>query len=621
MSLKCSYEASVEISSLKLDILKTLITYLEKPEPKHFYEEILSKNDQVMAEAAIEINEDDNSSGSEEKFTIHSDHRPLQTIFHSHKGISILATAEYNVDYSIHYKEGKDIASVDALSRFPLLEAEQETAAELHYFLTIHDDPILPTNSKVRVKFKAETAGKSAKSYKELERKYKVDHKTVKKYLESMGITRKVKKTAPSFMTDIGPYTYIVESGDKSQLVHIDNLKQNITTNDVLRNRTIGATDGFKEQDLPVNLETDMDIIQSSTSSATVLLSDIHESLRDIPNLNKPRCPGLQRSKRSIDSSQIRLRYFIVDYPKHQCLVYGLFVVIISRMERGIATPQKLCKIIIQEYAKRKSMRKHSSKFENSKIHSCRCHKEIWRKRQYWYCGKSPERPKLATVRMQRQLVKICKSGQLNTLRKITAQCNQEINKNFSRECCRTWIHKSGLRFYTTKEKPWTFEEWQNIIFRDESKFDISIGATRKRVIRTKNKAFHKDCPKRTVKFPQGIMIWGCIEKLNFDREFIFQQDGASCHTAKTTRQWFQNHNIQILDWPSSSPGLNVTEALWHKMKRCLRNAHRRTLPNLKTKLEEIWSSTTQLDCESLVSSMLARIKAVIKAKGDVTPY
>ncbi|KAF2890202.1 hypothetical protein ILUMI_15971 [Ignelater luminosus] len=38
----------------------------KKPEHKHFYEEIFSKNDQVKAEATIEVNEDDNSSGCEE---------------------------------------------------------------------------------------------------------------------------------------------------------------------------------------------------------------------------------------------------------------------------------------------------------------------------------------------------------------------------------------------------------------------------------------------------------------------------------------------------------------------------------------------------------------------------
>lgn len=101
----------------------------------------------------------------------------------------------------------------------------------------------------------------------------------------------------------------------------------------------------------------------------------------------------------------------------------------------------------------------------------------------------------------------------------------------------------------------------------------------RKRVIREKTEAFHKDCLKRTVKFPQGIMVWGCISakglgtlhfikgtvnaakyqdvlehsllpsaaKLHPSGDFIFQQDGASCHTAKSTKKWMGEHDIKVI--------------------------------------------------------------------------
>lgn len=199
----------------------------------------------------------------------------------------------------------------------------------------------------------------------------------------------------------------------------------------------------------------------------------------------------------------------------------------------------------------------------------------------------------------------------------------------------------------------WTQEQWNSVIFSDESKFDVCVGDNRKRVIRTKKEAFHKDCLKRTVKFASGVMIWGCmsakgvgemqfingtvnaakyqeilennllrsIQKLCPTEAFIFQQDGASCHTAKTTRNWFENHNIEVMDWPSSSPDLNVIETLWHKMKQKLRNNPQRTQEGLKSKIREVYDSVSPEECQALVNSMPKRILAVIKAKGDVTSY
>lgn len=194
---------------------------------------------------------------------------------------------------------------------------------------------------------------------------------------------------------------------------------------------------------------------------------------------------------------------------------------------------------------------------------------------------------------------------------------------------------------------------WNKIIFSDESKFDISVGDCRKRIIRDKNEAFHSSCLKRTVKFAQGVMVWGCmsangvgklefitgnvnaekyqqilensllpsIETLHPDGNFIFQQDGASSHTAKSTIRWIDHHNMSLLKWPSSSPDLNVIETLWHNMKRHLRDHPQRTLPDLKKKIQQIWDAYTPAYCRSLLSSMPARVKAVIKRKGDVTSY
>lgn len=148
-------------------------------------------------------------------------------------------------------------------------------------------------------------------------------------------------------------------------------------------------------------------------------------------------------------------------------------------------------------------------------------------------------------------------------------------------------------------------------------------------------------------------MVWGCMSarglgKLNFidgtvnaqkyqhiletsllpsaqelfpNEDYLFQQDGASCHSAKSTKNWFGNNNIKVLSHPASSPDLNVIETVWHKMKQYLRNHPQRTIFDLRTKLQEIWDNFSPQMCQSLVNTMPLRVQAVVKAKGDVTPY
>ncbi len=49
-------------------------------------------------------------------------------------------------------------------------------------------------------------------------------------------------------------------------------------------------------------------------------------------------------------------------------------------------------------------------------------------------------------------------------------------------------------------------------------------------------------------------------DQLFKDADFIFQQDLASAHTAKSTKSWLNDHGIGVLDWPANSPDLNQEE-------------------------------------------------------------
>ncbi len=157
---------------------------------------------------------------------------------------------------------------------------------------------------------------------------------------------------------------------------------------------------------------------------------------------------------------------------------------------------------------------------------------------------------------------------------------------------------------WAKEKKNWTVAQWSKVLFSDESKFCISFGNQGPRVWRKGGEAHSPSCTKSSVKFPQSVMIWGamsssgvgplCFLKTNVtapvyqeilehfmlpsadqlfkDADFIFQQDLAPAHTAKSTKSWLNDHGVGVLDWPANSPDLNPIENLWGIVKRKMRN-------------------------------------------------
>ncbi len=143
---------------------------------------------------------------------------------------------------------------------------------------------------------------------------------------------------------------------------------------------------------------------------------------------------------------------------------------------------------------------------------------------------------------------------------------------------------------WAKEKKNWTVVKWSKVFFSDERTFCISFGNQGPRVCRKGGEAHSKSCLKSSVKVPQSVMIWGaissagvgplCFLKTNVttpvyqeileqfmlpsadqhfkDADFIFQQDLAPAHTAKSTKCWLNNHGVGLLDWAAHSPDLSM---------------------------------------------------------------
>ncbi len=176
---------------------------------------------------------------------------------------------------------------------------------------------------------------------------------------------------------------------------------------------------------------------------------------------------------------------------------------------------------------------------------------------------------------------------------------------------------------WTKEKKNWTVAQWSKVLFSDESKFRISFGNQGPRVWRKGGEAHSPSCLKSSVKFPQSVMIWvqchllvlvHCVFlKTNFtasvyqeivehfmlpsadqlfkDADFIFQQDLAPAHTAKSTKSWLNDHGVVVLEWPENSPDLNPRENLWGIVKRKMRNKRPKNADELKATVKETWAS------------------------------
>ena len=208
--------------------------------------------------------------------------------------------------------------------------------------------------------------------------------------------------------------------------------------------------------------------------------------------------------------------------------------------------------------------------------------------------------------------------------------------------------HKRLRLEWCLRHQHWKNEDWNRVVFSDES--SLVFRPHRQKVLMRRG----SERPVvATDKFPSKLMIWGgisargatpvatiagTVDSLAYQRilegyllrtmstlypedVWILQQDNAPCHTSASTRRFFQENGIEVMDWPPNSPDLNPIENLWGIIKKDFAPEERTTVSEWRERVVGVWERISQERYLSLIESMPRRIAACIAAHGGHTKY
>ena len=283
-------------------------------------------------------------------------------------------------------------------------------------------------------------------------------------------------------------------------------------------------------------------------------------------------------------------------------------------------------------------------------------------------------RPKKTTVRQDRLLVRASLADRRLTSSELRAKLDRDHNVSVSASTVRSRLLKAGLRGCVAAKKPllrpanvkarlefarthrnWTVEQWDEVLWSDESCFQLFCGAKRAFVRRRVGERFSPQCVVPTVKHGGGsLMVWGCMSGLGVGQLYrcegtmrqdqylkvlrihmlpsvrtlygeehscIFQHDNAPCHKARRVTAFLGRSGVEVMHWPAQSPDLNPIEHLWEVLFRKVQNSKPSNLDALWQLLSAAWQDIQAEVIQNLVHSMPRRCAAVIAAKGRHTKY
>lgn len=280
-------------------------------------------------------------------------------------------------------------------------------------------------------------------------------------------------------------------------------------------------------------------------------------------------------------------------------------------------------------------------------------------------------RPKKTNRRQDMMIKRISLSDRKLTAPKITSIYNSSNDVPIGVSTVKNRLKKAGLNGRVAAKKPllrivnkrkrllwaqehknWTVEMWTNVLWTDETKFEIFGSKRRVFVRRFVGERFSKDCLVSTVKHGGGsLMIWGCfgggrvgrIHRIHgimnkemyrdilenvavpsgeqlFKSEYTFMHDNDPKHASKLCKGYLddlQNSGVlKVMNWPAQSPDLNPIELLWEEMDRNVREKQPTSINSLWNIVQECWNNILPVTLEKLIKRMPRLCAAVIKNRG-----
>ncbi|GBM33957.1 Transposable element Tcb1 transposase [Araneus ventricosus] len=197
-------------------------------------------------------------------------------------------------------------------------------------------------------------------------------------------------------------------------------------------------------------------------------------------------------------------------------------------------------------------------------------------------------------------------------------------------------------------------EFWKNVIFVDESKYNIFGSDGKQKVWHTPNIALHIKNLRPTVKYGgANQLVWDCMassgvgnllfidgtmnkyvyldilkrnlkqsaSNLGISRHFKFYQDNDPKHTADICKLWVLYHCPGVIKTSAQSPDINPIEHVWDYLQLKINEHNISNKQELRKHLTEEWTKISGSFCAKLIKSMSNQLREVIKCKGGPTRY